>query len=379
MKVAYLHILPLEYYPPACTFLDTLAAEKSVDVRVYTTCNLRGRKPYCNKSVTIDRGDAPNPGALRVLRLLTTIKWHVKTAFSLRRFQPDSIVYVEPHSAIAAWLFLRFFSGKARLYVHHHEFYEQRDFLRPGMQLPRIGNLKERQFLFPRAEWISQTNEDRLRLAMRDNPAISDTAWRVLPNYPPAEWCTKRDVNAAGWGQPVRLIYVGSASFEDTYIQEITRWASRYPKDIQLHICGYNVKADVFEWLDQQRFSNVTYEPDGCAYEELPSILTEFDIGLVLYKGNTTNFVFNIPNKVYEYLCCGLEVWYPTEMTSIKKFQGEHSLPLRELDFSNLVHFDSSDLQPLGRAPSRARDFTAEQAFDPLLAAMGVNERRARI
>lgn len=55
-------------------------------------------------------------------------------------------------------------------------------------------------------------------------------------------------------------------------------------------------------------------------YFDLPLILTNYDIGLVLYKGHIPNYVYNVPNKVYEYLICGLEVWYSDKLVSTTKF-----------------------------------------------------------
>jgi hypothetical protein len=40
----------------------------------------------------------------------------------------------------------------------------------------------------------------------------------------------------------------------------------------------------------------------------LPEELIKHDIGLVLYKGHIPNYVYNVPNKVFEYLDCGLSV-----------------------------------------------------------------------
>jgi hypothetical protein len=43
-------------------------------------------------------------------------------------------------------------------------------------------------------------------------------------------------------------------------------------------------------------------------YYQLPMELVKFDVGLVLYKGTIPNHVYSVPNKVYEYLNCGLDV-----------------------------------------------------------------------
>lgn len=54
-------------------------------------------------------------------------------------------------------------------------------------------------------------------------------------------------------------------------------------------------------------------------YYELPKELIKYDIGLVLYKGHIPNYIYNVPNKVYEYLACGLQVWYSKDLLTTDK------------------------------------------------------------
>jgi len=375
MKIAYLHNLPLEYYPPATNTLDLLGREKKSEVCAYTTHNRKNRKAYKNKAVTVYRSHSPNPESNFLWRAGVALWWHLRTAVSMWAFKPDAIIYFEPHSAIAAYLYYRFFRGNARLFIHHHEYYAPEDYLRPGMRLPHLGCRLEQSYLFRHAAWISQTNEDRLRLAKEHHPKVPDDVWRTLPNYPPKDWCSKeKRTDAAKKEGRLRLIYVGSASFQDTYIREIVRWVASHPDTVLLHISGYNVAQDAWEWLEKERFPNVTFDANGYEYDELPNILVDFDIGLVLYKGNTTNFVYNVPNKVFEYLACGLDVWYPKEMKGMRNMDwGGINKPL-EIDFQLLTSHHSINYPPRARNAHLKPDFpfSAENALLPLLDELGI-------
>ncbi len=373
MKIGYLHNLPLEYYPPACVSLDLLGRQSKARVHAFTTVNRKGRKAYANKAIEIFRSRAVDPDANALMRLVVAFWWHAKTAVSLWKLKPDAILYVEPHSAIAAWIYFRLLRGKARLFIHHHEYYEAKDYDRPGMRMPRLGSRLEKSYLFPRAEWISQTNEDRLRLTWGEHPGVSDKSWQILPNYPPRDWCKDPRDRQERSGQPLRLVYIGSASFEDTYIEEIVRWVAVHPEAVQLHICGYNVAQDVWGWLREEHFTNITYDSMGYSYEELPNILKKFDIGLVLYKGNTTNFIYNVPNKVFEYLVCGLDVCYPAVMTGMKAFSKGRTANLQELNFDALDKLSPSALFPVGGGAFNRFAFTAEQALTPLFNQLGLD------
>ncbi|MFC1795956.1 hypothetical protein ACFL1V_02530 [Pseudomonadota bacterium] len=380
MKIAYLHNLPLEYYPPASNFLDLAGQSKEAEVRVFTTHNRKQRKEYESEAIKITRSNPPDPQAFAPWRLLVALWWHLRTAISLLSLRPDAIIYVEPHSAIAAYLYCRFFQGSARLFIHHHEFYELENYDRPGMRMPRLGNHLERSYLFQRAVWISQTNMDRLRLAKRDNPDISSSVWNILPNYPPQTWAERTPARfQQAMRSPLRLIYVGSASFEDTYIEEIVRWAAAFPEQVELHVCGYNVAPDVWDWLAKEQFANVSYDARGYVYEDLPSVLETFDIGLVLYKGNTTNFIYNVPNKVFEYLQCGLDVWYPVEMAAIRNFQFQSPDSLRELNFARLNELLPNKPPAFDRHSEAGSFYTSERAFAPLLKKLGIEQQATRV
>ncbi len=49
-------------------------------------------------------------------------------------------------------------------------------------------------------------------------------------------------------------------------------------------------------------------------YGDLPKILQEYQVGLIMYKGADDNTSYSAPNKLFEYLVCGLDVWYPLEL-----------------------------------------------------------------
>ncbi len=340
-------------------------------MRAWSSENRKGIPRWESPSVRVDRPGHPHPESPMLLRMAGYLAWHVRTAVALVKWRPDVIMSVEPHSALAVWIYYFILRGKARLFVHHHEYYAPEDFRRNGMRLLRVVGKMERRDLFQRAEWVSQTNRERMRLLREWNPQIRGETAKIFPNYPLGEWSENSDavVKERLGMRPLRLIYVGSASFEDTFIREVVEWVGRREGEVSLHICGNNIHSDVWEWLRERAFANVTLEPEGRDYRELPSLLGKSDVGLVLYKGKTLNFVYNVPNKAIEYLSCGLEVWYPPEMDGMTIFHREHSeSELRMIDFTNL---------PNG-VPERAaepdcrqwRDFTCEAAMEPLFAQM---------
>ena len=70
----------------------------------------------------------------------------------------------------------------------------------------------------------------------------------------------------------------------------------------------------------------------------MPALLADYDIGLILYKAHTKNYKYNAPNKLFEYLVCGLKVFYPDVMLGIKPYITENIIPL---NFKNMTSIDT--------------------------------------
>lgn len=371
MKIAYIHQLPLEIYPPATNALSLLAKQAGWEVGAWSSANRKGLPTHSADSVSVSRPAFPGPECGSVRRLVGFLLWHFRVARELARWRPDVLISIEPHSALAVWMYFHLFRGSARLFIHHHEYYAPADFLEAGSRTSRLCHRFEKSDLFTRAEWVSQTNETRLRMMQADCAAVTASKGRIWPNYPRCEWvaraaANRRDALAKPQNDPLRLVCVGSLSFQDTFIRDVVEWVAGRPGVASLHLCGHNVKPDVWEWIDTLAAPNISADHAGCAYDALPDLLVGFDVALVLYKGNTLNFVHNVPNKAVEALACGLEVWYPPEMEGMRLFHKRHSwLRLKEIDFKNLP------AQVPSVTPAELPvdfPFTCEAAMAPLLA-----------
>lgn len=370
MKAAYVHVLPLEYYPPARNTLRILAGQPGWSTHVWSSDNQKGLPEWRFPGISVSRPRYPALQARLASRLRGYWSWHWTVARALANLRPDVVVSVEPHSALAVWLYYRVFRGRAALFIHHHEYYAPADFNRPGMRTLKPLHQLEQRYLFQRAVWVSQTNADRLRLLREGSPGIHDRAASLFPNYPPAAWLTlARKSSPRSPSGSRRLIYLGSASFEDTFIRELAEWVAVRPSEVSLHVCGHNVHQDVWDWLHTLGASNITFEPKGCEYDRIPALLAGFDAGIILYKGNTLNFVYNVPNKALEYLACGLEVWYPCEMEGMKSFQREN--PEARVRMVNFKELPDDLPEPLPADDSgQSLLFTAEAATVPLIERM---------
>jgi hypothetical protein len=365
MRIAFIHALPLEYYPPATTMLDLLSRVPGWEVRAWSSANARDSVEWTSEHVTVDRPRQSSQHASLPSRMAGYLNWHLRTARRVSQWKPNVVISIEPHSALATWLYYNVMLGNARLFIHHHEYYAPDDFSGGGMRLLRATRHLERGDLFERAEWISQTNAHRLRLLQEWNPAALHKG-RVFPNHPPVAWINRARSEARERGVTrTRFLYLGSASLADTFIGEFAKWIAERPEKGTLHVAGNNISDEVWENLRSLGATNISFTEGGWDYSAIASMLRNYDVGLVLYRGNTQNFVYNVPNKTFEYLAGGLEVWYPLQMHSMAEFHAANpSLPMREVNFLDLPA-DVPALIPTVMAGDFP--FTAETATRPMI------------
>lgn len=374
--IAILHWLPAEMYPPLINMVRHLAASGTWKVVLFTIENHHDRPAFAHDGVTVHR--SPSPGPVRGWRrLVAYASFHVSSFFRLLFSRPDAIVYIEPRSAFPVFL-LSFLRRRFPLFIHHHEYHEPREFFRPGMRLPRWFHRLEQWRLFKRVDWVSHTNEERLKLFLADNPTLHPELGRLLPNYPPRSWS---DGSPAAWengtARPLRMVYVGSLSIRDTYISEFVDWVRRQPPGtVAFDIFAYNTDRETKEFLEQCADGGIRFFPEGIEYDALPRILRTYHTGMLLYRADNLNYQFNASNKLFEYLACGLDVIFPGKMLGVKPYARTAQVPrVLEANFETGEGLDLTVLSNRGPLPDAPRPPAAEDALavfeQALIAAVG--------
>ncbi len=349
-RIFVLHWQPLEQYPPTKNLLNCFSSFPDCSVAVCSAHNDRCLVEYTNPSVLFSRMRFPNRRLSRFRRLFAFLQFPLLALWKMIRFRPDIVLYIEPHSSFPATLF-GLINYRHRLFIHYHEYYEPEHFHAPGMRLVASYHWFEKRYLYRRAAWISQTNADRVRMFCEDHPHVNRAKLHVLPNLPPASW---RKLTELTWiSRPqdtLRLLYVGSVSLHDTFIAELVEWLRRQP-DGQFSLDVYSTNCDLAaqDFLNRSAGPNLRFHCEGIPYDRLPDVLPEYHVGLILYRANTRNYIFNETNKLFEYLACGLDVWYPRQMLGIKPYARTDVAPrVIEMDFERL------DGMPVAELRSRA-------------------------
>ena len=361
-KLAVIHFMPLEYYPPVTNFLDYISNESLVNTRVYSSHNIKNRKPYTNNRIRVARSNFPNVNESVGFRLIKYWVFNLSSLVGLFFYRPNFILYYETYSAWPVNFYLKYLNSWATLLIHFHE-YSTREGYDNGMRLVKYYHRLEKKYLFKRASWISQTNKYRLRLFHKDNPELKKKKLQILANYPPLSWQMYNKSNRSK-KEPYRFVYVGSLSLKNTYIREICRWIINQGGKVLLNIFAYNLDVETENYLYSLQSEWIVFHRDGIEYNDMPAILIESDIGLILHKATTPNYVFNETNKLFEYLACGIDVIFPDVMTATLPYICRDSFPrIVEVDFNNLNNYSYVELVGEENLPKRKIDYNCESEY----------------
>ncbi len=336
MNIVIIHFQPLELYPPIQNLLSVLNEQKPSKKIITITTSQRAISNYCvglSESNQIIRVDVHSNS--RIIRLIKYIYFYFFTFFKLLQFKPLKVIYFESASALPAIVYKKIFQ-KTELFVHYHE-YTTLDEYSSGMQIVKWNHYFEKK-TFNEFKWISQTNKKRIELFHRDNPKVQNEILHCLPNYPLASWINKRITFNDTIDEPserLKLVYIGALSLEDTYVKEIIDFVYTNNKFYDLEIFSFQIEDQLNTYLLSKNCSNITFS-GSIEYMAIPEVLKTKDIGLILYKGKTLNYIHNAPNKLFEYLTCGLDVWYPKEMVGCNEYQTEANPKVFEVDFNEI-------------------------------------------
>lgn len=338
--LAIVHYMPLEFYPPIINLLNHLSTKKDLSISVFSTINNKKRKPYVNNNINVFRTGFPNNFESSYVRLAKYWAFNLFTLFKLFIKKPNTILYYESYSAWPVYFYLKYFNSKCKLFIHYHE-YSPPQWYKTGMRLVRWYHRLEKKHLFPKATWISQTNSDRLELFFGDFSFTNKNKLHVLPNYPPSSWAKMSSQQKT---QKFSIIYVGSLSLIDTYIKEFCEWVKKHPA-LLFDVYSFNYHKEAGEYLEKLNAPNIRFFNKGVEYSQLPGLLKNYNIGAILYKASSLNYIYNAPNKLFEYLACGLDVWFPTEMKGCYNYVTKGTYPkVSMLDFQNLQNIEIQSL-----------------------------------
>lgn len=334
-----IHFQPLERFPPVINLLNYLGDTTDTPVVVISTSGKKGSplKPYTGKweNITIKRTPCIIPGSF--LRLFHYAAFYLYSLFLLIKVKPVSVLYFETLSSWPALMYKKLRGDKVKLLLHCHEYTSPENY--NDMWLVKKMHTMEAKMYAHNYEWISHTNEVRLSQFRTDNNLneADNRIFHTMPNYPSRSW--KEYKTEFGSTTRTRLVFVGSLGYNNMYLQETVDWVSLNKDYLSLDIYAYNIDKKARDLLLNNGRDCVRYF-GGINYKDLPQTLKNYDVGLVMYKPFSYNTVIAVSNKVFEYLACGLDVWFSEDMTYTHSYSRQNSYPkIIPLNFKRLNEF----------------------------------------
>jgi len=333
------HFRPLEYYPPIQNLLACInQSEKMGMVYCYST---RGKldEIHPGKKVRIYRWG--KVGGSKLSLWVTYLIYNLSSIAFLFMKRPTKVMYVESLSAFPVYFYKRFINPKSEVYIHYHEYTTVKEYQKVS-PVEQFFHAKEK-LLYPKAVWISHTNQVRLSKFLADeNLNFDSEIHRTMPNYPAQKWARANQK----WkqGETLKMIFVGySASKVGSYLKELIGYLIH--TDISIELSLYCLQRNEFLNNLQGKHGNLNVViKEAIPYAGLPQVLSQQHIGLILYKAKSPNYIYNAPNKLFEYLSCGLDVWYPNEMQGIYEYDSKLQPKVLRLDFKRLEKYTLKEL-----------------------------------
>ena len=362
-NLVIIHFQALEKYPPAINFIRYIAQQSGnkFNIQVLTTHPGENKKTIEFGGVQVLRLAIWKIRG-RIGRLLFYLLFNIKALVILLKCRPGQIVYFETLSAFAPWVYKKFINKRARIFIHYHEYTSPAEY-QTGMALSRWLHKQERQ-LYRGAAWISHTNSDRMNFFQQDVGKDEVNNPQIMPNYPSATWH-----NTALGVQPnndkrVAFVYVGALSLNNMHTREMTQYVAANSDKCYWHIYSDNHDDEVFAFLESLKVNNIEFK-GGVLYDELPAILPQYDIGVILYTGNTPNYAYNAPNKFFEYIACGLNVWFGNGMKGMSYYEHLNQKPyVRCMNFEQLTPLSIASEKRISTIPNQ--QYTAEEVYKQL-------------
>lgn len=334
MKTIIVHFQPLELYPPIMNLLNYLNEKKSsLEIRVISTTNRRAISLNTFGSdlfgIVIRRIKVGTISDNNLSRLFKYLIFNIFTLTQLIFYKPSSILYYETISSWAPLFYKKFFNKECKVIAHYHEYTSVKEYRTGSFFVKFLWQLEKKRFHL--LNIVSHTNRKRMSLFQDDYPLVCFQKKLIMPNYPPVAWSKYKSLKKG----KIKLVYVGAISLETMFLKSISEWIQKQEGNLSLDIYTINIKANAKIYIENLMGKGITLK-GGVSYQNLPIILPKYDIGLILYKGHIPNYVYNAPNKLFEYLACGLDVWLPVELLGAHEYVNEQENPLvMKVDFNS--------------------------------------------
>jgi hypothetical protein len=155
------------------------------------------------------------------------------------------------------------------------------------------------------------------------------------------------------------------------YVKEFAHWVISRNGEVSWDIYALHVPGTTREYLETTNPEWIRFR-GACYYYDLPDLLKDYDVGVVLYKGMMPNHIYAVSNKVLEYAACGLDVWYAREMLGTYPYDTPPTVypKILPMDLTTMDTFDPDAALDRGGKHFSPAPYCCEEALKPLVTAI---------
>lgn len=281
-KIAIIHFGDIGKYPPAINLIRFFSY--SLHFKEILVCS-QSKFSDNNKNVKWI-GSMNKETGIKPVRAISYLWFYVKTFINLIAFKGNDILYYERFSFPPVYWYvkvLKIFRKKINIYCHYHE-YSTLEEIENGMIIGRYAHKLEIKS-YKNFSWISHTNHFRSQMFLNEHPFITSLI-QILPNYPPEAWShfckSKMDKKENLVRQSLKLVYVGSLDIESMYTKEMAEWVIKQKGRVVWDIYSGQYNLQTYEYITQLKSSYIQFK-GSINYDQLPIVLKEYDVGIILY------------------------------------------------------------------------------------------------
>ena len=315
--------------------LDVLSQKPEVKISIFTSRNSSSYATRNYAGVRIHRFGSITEKS--IVRYSTYLTFNLLGTIVLLITRPDTVLVYETLSVFPAYFYSRIFLNK-KVHIHFHEYTSLPEKKKASLYMKFLFKCEEKLL---RKCTSSQTNKDRKELFSKDNTNLKEESIAVYPNMPPRSWWIDFGQHKKPWeGGIIKLVFIGVLDAETMYLEEILNWVKNNQSNLELTLISHQYNKRTEEIIQKNKSQNIFFKK-AIDYYNLPNELVNYDVGLVLYKGHIPNYVYNVPNKVFEYLNCGLNVIADNSLKSLEEenLHGVIQVSLEQIDKIDLKEY----------------------------------------
>ncbi len=314
---------------------DVVCQNHHTNLNVYTSKN---SSPF--KNISFEKIKIRRYGIISVnpfVRYFSYVYYNFFCTLHLIISRPDIVLVYETLSICPAFIYKLLFPSK-RIHIHYHEYISPLEKKRSSYYMKMLFKCEEKLLV---NATCSHTNVDRKTLFLRDNKYLKEDQVKVYPNLPPTHWWENYGKNKKNRiTSPIKLVYVGSLDNDTMFLTELLDWVNNNKHKLHLTLISQQYNEKTLQLINDSLSPNIILK-EAIDYYDLPNELINYDVGLVIYKGHIPNYIYTVPNKVYEYLSIGLTVLADKCLNTTASL---NLGPIKIIDYRKLSQINLSDL-----------------------------------